>query len=140
MSHKPTVMYFSIKEASHKLSHLIHTAQKHLHEKKSLHILTSDKTSLSFVSQLLWKEPKQSFTVHQVPEDANATSIIQLILPIPSYEKVESIFNLTSLPIDFSNHFRIIYEFEDLTHPAKKEIFEKKFKLYRDAGFTLCSN
>jgi DNA polymerase IIIc chi subunit len=140
MSHKPTVIYFSIKEASQKLTHLIHTAQKHLHTKKILHILSSDKTSVSFVSQLLWREPKESFTVHQLPEDANSNSMIQLILPLSSYEKVESIFNLTSQPLHFSNHFKNIYEFEDLTHPTKKEIFEKKFKLYQEAGFTLCSN
>lgn len=140
MTEKPLVIYFSIKDPAQKLTILSSIAQKHLHGKRSLHILSADKTSLAFVSQLLWKEPKEGFIVHNTEPNEAVKSLIQLILPLPSYADVESIFNLTSQALLPTTAMKQIYEFEDLSHPNKKAIFEKKFKLYQEAGYTLSSN
>lgn len=140
MNEKPLVIYFSIKDPAQKLTILSSIAQKHLHAKQALHILSADKTSLSFVSQLLWKEPKEGFIVHGIDSQEIVKSLIQIILPLPSYSDVESIFNLTTQALLPATEMKQIYEFEDLSHPNKKAIFEKKFKLYQEAGYTLCSN
>lgn len=140
MSERPLVIYYTIKDPAQKLKLLCSVAEKHLHSKQSLHILSSDKTSLSFVSQLLWREPKEGFIVHSSEPTDLSSSLIKLILPQPSYTEAESIFNLTSQPLILPTPLKQVYEFEDLTHPSKKAIFERKFKLYQDAGYTLCSN
>lgn len=140
MREKLLVIYYSIKDPSQKLLLLRSMAEKHLHAKQSLHILSSDKTSQAFVSQLLWKDPKEGFIVHSCEPQDLSSSLIKLILPQASYTEAESIFNLTSQPLILPTPLKQIYEFEDLTHPNKKAIFERKFKLYQDAGYTLCSN
>jgi len=133
------IIYFSVKETRHKLGAIVSTAHKHLRMKKNLYILCADKTTLHFVSQLLWNEPKESFLPHSL-DGSFPNSLIQLILPQPSYSQLHYIFNLTSQAILQTPDLKAIYEMDDQTHPAKREIFEKKFKLYQDAGYTLCSN
>lgn len=140
MSNSPIVNYFTVKHADEKLKILSWTAQNHIKMKKTLHILSADKTSLSFVSELLWKNPSSGFIVHNIKSRAEHTTLVELLLPEASYSFAESIFNLTSQAITSENHLKQIYEFEDLSHPNKKSIFEKKFKLYQDLGFTLRSN
>ena len=136
----PQIVYFSVKNTSEKLRCIIETAQNHLHRKNTLHILVPDKTSLSFVSQLLWKEPKEGFIVHNDDRDPLMPALIQLMLPQPSYTNAESIFNLTSHALIGDHPLKQIYELEDLSHPNKKDIFQKKFQLYQEAGYSLCSN
>ncbi|MBM3208443.1 MAG: DNA polymerase III subunit chi [Chlamydiae bacterium] len=140
MTTKPTVTYFTVKHPDEKLKILSVTAQNHIQLKKQLHILSADKTSLSFVSQLLWKYPPSGFIVHNVKGQQEDKTLVELLLPEESYSFSESIFNLTAQPITSELHLKQIYEFEDLSHPNKKIIFEKKFKLYQDLGFTLRSN
>ena len=140
MSHTPIVTYFTVRHPDEKLKILCRAAQGYIKRKKSLHILSADKTSLSFVSELLWKNPSEGFIVHHIKSSTEHKGLIELLLPEASYSFAESIFNLTSQAITSENHLKQIYEFEDLSHPNKKSIFEKKFKLYQDLGFTLRSN
>jgi DNA polymerase III subunit chi len=137
VNQKPLVIYFSIKDPAQKLSLLCSISQKHLSHKQPLHILAADRTSLNFVSQLLWKEPKDGFIVHSDSPGDDREMLIQLTLPLPSYAGAESIFNLTAQALIVPTPLKKIYEFEDLSHPSKKALFEKKFIAYQEAGYTL---
>ena len=139
MPQTPSVTYFTIKDAKSKISTLIEIAAKHISKKQPLNILVSDKVTQNFVSNLLWTYSEEGFLPHCLDQENPSFHLIRVHLPLPSYESIESIFNLTSQPLSTCLSLKQIYEYEDLSHPSKKNIFEKKFKIYQDTGFTLCS-
>ena len=46
-------------------------------------------------------------------------------------------FNLCPGPLFLDTPFRMIYEFEDLTTPSKKNLSSQRFDAYKQAGFLI---
>ena len=130
------VVFFQVRENSVKLKKIVETAQSHFEKKDRLLILVEDARSEQFVDDLLWKMPETSFLPHSASDHAHAEPIAISKSKInPNGAKIA--FNLCPTPLLIEGPFRIIYEFEDLTSPSKKNLSSLRFDAYKKAGYLI---
>jgi DNA polymerase IIIc chi subunit len=129
------VVFFSILETKQKINKIILTANFHNDRKEKVLFLSPDEKAVKYVDNLLWQYPDYSFLPHSANEDSPEYVIISskenksLFFPF--------IFNLTSKPYLPEDDVRIIYEFEDLSSVSKKELFDAKYRIYKEKGFLI---
>lgn len=133
------VIYFTLKNPKDKLQTLVEVLTGHFAQKQSIHVRAPDRAALNFISDLLWKEPKESFLPHSKEVLLPYQDIIYLSLEGAPLETFSFAFNLCKEPYPKAPGLKRIYELEDLSHPHKAAIFQEKFKTYQKAGYTLCS-
>lgn len=134
---KTKVVFLPIKETSQKLFFLCQIVKQHFEKKEAIQIIVPDQTASDFVDKFLWKFPEEGFLPHAV----NSTNTNELI--IISCEKMmpsqtAALFNLLSEPIIIPN-IKLIYDFDDRCTFEKKELSDKRFQAYKDAGYSISS-
>ena len=111
-------------------------ARLHFEKKDPFLIFAEDIKAQSFVDELLWKFPEESFLPHLASDDSTK----ELVVVTKSKKNVntaKAAFNLCPTPLLIDGSFRIIYEFEDLTSPAKKELSGQRFDAYKKAHYLI---
>jgi DNA polymerase III subunit chi len=134
------VIIFPVKDSASKVSALYRISAMHVDKKEKLKILVPDQTTLEFVDRLLWNEPKESFLPHSCGVPLPFQDFLYISLALPQIDDYGAVFNLCSSPCVSSQPLKIIYEFEDLSHPQKRIFFQNKFNAYQKSGFILCSS
>lgn len=130
------VVFFQVKESSGKLKRIVETAQFHFEKKEPILILVEDARSQEFVDELLWKIPETSFLPH-LASDLSSSEAIHISKAKQNLNQAKIAFNLCPTPLLIEGPFRIIYEFEDLTSPSKKNFSSIRFDAYKQAGFLI---
>jgi len=120
------ITYYSVKQPKEKIVLLIQVVSRHFYLKEPIQIIAPDEKSLVFISDLLWKE---TFLPHSVSSLEPFHDKIFICLPSEAKDSFATVFNLSSDPI--TSKAKMVYEFEDKTHPAKLEAFQKKFSFYQ---------
>jgi DNA polymerase IIIc chi subunit len=130
------VIFFQIKETADKLKNISEMAHFHFERKEPLLILVEDLKAQNFVDELLWKQPASSFLPHtSIDEPCSDWVVISKNKKNVNNAKV--VFNLCPTPLAIEGPFRIIYEFEDLTTPYKKNLSSLRFDAYKQAGYLI---
>jgi DNA polymerase III subunit chi len=136
MYSKNKVIFFQIKDVKFKLIKIIQTSMNHFEKKENIIIKVQDEASLKFVDELLWKFPKESFLPH-VYTDNKCSDFIVITKSKDNLNNSSFMFNLCQDLIDLDPSYKIIYDFDDLTSPAKQKKSKKRFDLFRQLGFTI---
>jgi DNA polymerase-3 subunit chi len=127
------VIFFQVHDNASKLKRIVETAHSHFERKEALLILTEDDRSSAFVDELLWKMPETSFLPHIATDDPT-TDWIAIAKIKKNINNAPIAFNLCPTPLLIEGPFRIIYEFEDLTSPNKKNLSSLRYDAYKRAG------
>lgn len=131
------VIFFSVRETAAKLLLLCKTAAEHFNKKEPLQIIVPDRAALEFVDALLWRLPEESFLPHSC-----ASMPTSELLVITSERTIlngaQHLFNLCTTP-PLNSKVKLIYDFDDLTSPEKKQASDKRYQAYREAGFQISS-
>ena len=130
------IVFFQVKDAAAKLQRIAETAQFHFDRKEPFLILAEDARSQQFVDELLWKLPSTSFLPHAASDDPTK-DLIAISKSKKNVNGSQAAFNLCPTPLLIEGPFRIIYEFEDLTSPSKKNLSSLRFDAYKQAGFLI---
>jgi DNA polymerase-3 subunit chi len=130
------VVFFQVRDSKSKLQRLCETARSHFAKKEHFLILVEDEKGASFVDDLLWKLPETSFLPHAVAE-SETRDWIAIAREKKNVNGARVAFNLCSTPLLIDGPFRIIYEFEDLTAPSKKQLSSLRFDAYKEANFII---
>ena len=131
----PKIIFFQIKKANDKLLSITKTAATHFENKKQIIFLVENETSLKYLDELLWKEPKFSFLPHTI-SDLPSEDYVVLSYNKTNINKAPYTFNLTPEPL-IDVHCNAIYEFDDQTDKNRASITKKKFKFYKDLGLVI---
>lgn len=131
----PQVVFIPIHDNQTKLQQVYHIAQAHFERKEKLIIQVADQASLEFVDLFLWRTPQESFLPHSTDESSQEFLYIS-DKAVPLFEG-HAILNLTLSPLQAKLPLKIIYEFEDLTTPQKKEASQHRFNQYKSWGYPL---
>lgn len=126
------VILFQIKEPKIKLQRLVETAQKHFENGEKLLIFVEDEKIAQYVDELLWKMPITSFLPHAVISEQSEDRVA-ITYSKSNLNKAAIAFNLCSTPLLIEGPFRVIYDFEDLSSPVKKQMSEIRFDAYKKA-------
>lgn len=127
------IIFFQIKENIQKLERIVETAWFHFSQKEPFLFFVEDEKSSTFVDDLLWKLPPASFIPHVVTDEPS-TDWIVITKGKKNLNQAKYAFNLCSSPLLIEGPFKIIYEFEDLTNPSKKNLSSLRFGAYKQAG------
>lgn len=130
------VVFFSVKDNGSKIKWILEMAHFHFEKKEPLLILVEESKSEQFVDELLWKSPPASFLPH-LATDETTTERIAISKVKKNVNGAKVAFNLCPTPLLIAGPFRIIYEFEDLTSLAKKNLSSLRFDAYKQAGFLI---
>lgn len=127
------IVFFQVQDNASKLRRIVETAQNHFEKKESIIFIVEDPRSQSFLDELLWKMPAPSFLPHLATDEAS-TDLIAITKSKNNVNQAKIAFNLCSTPLLIEGPFKIIYEFEDLTAPPKKNLSSLRFDAYKQAG------
>lgn len=136
-THPARAVFFQVFDTSTKFRCITETARSHFLKKESLLFFVEDEKSENFLNELLWKFPETSFLPHAI-----ANEIVQEWTPVAITRSKMNVnnsafaFNLCPTPLLLPG-FKIIYEFEDLSAPNKKNLSSLRFNAYKNAGFFL---
>lgn len=129
--------FFQVKSLQEKLDRITTIAKEYFEKKSPLLIRVPNKEALEYINELLWKYPQDSFLPHVV-KDTTCDDFITICESDRNPNKASSIFNLTNDAIS-SSSFNKIYELEDTSSTQKNILAQKKYRLYKEMGFTIVS-
>ncbi len=136
---KTQVIFYTVKNGALKIQVLLHKVDKHSGQKEKMKILVPDSKSLSFVENLLWGHPIESFRPHSINIPLFCQDLILVSLPLPAVDDFSIVFNLCQTAYIPALPVKIIYELEDVSDPQKAAVFRRKFQMYQKEGFTITS-
>ncbi len=128
------VVFFQVSDNAAKLKKIVDMASLHFGKKEPILFFVEDERGEKFVDELLWKHPPTGF----LPHLASAGPTQDLVVITKSKNNVNGAriaFNLCSTALCLSEPFKIIYEFEDLTAPVKKNFSTVRYDVYKKSGF-----
>lgn len=128
------VVFFKVNDGSSKLKKIVEMAQFHFGEKESLLFFVEEEKGGKFVDELLWKQPVSSFLPHTF-SDEKTNDLIVITKSKNNVNNARIAFNLCPTSLFLNDPFKIIYEFEDLTTPAKKKLSSQRFDDYKRRSF-----
>lgn len=132
------VVFLQVRDNAAKIQWLTETAQSHFGKKEPLIIFVEDSRAQQFVDELLWKVPKASFLPHAATDEPTS-DWIAICKVKKNVNNAKIAFNLCSIPLLLEGPFHFIYEFEDLTTPAKKNFSSLRLDAYKQAGYSIIS-
>lgn len=135
-SSQTRVVFFQVRDNSSKIKRIAEMAHSHFEKKEPFLILVEDEKSSIFVDEVLWKLPETSFLPH-VATDEPTTDWIAIAKIKKNVNKAHVAFNLCPTPLLIEGPFKIIYEFEDMTAPNKKNLSSLRFDAYKSAGYLI---
>lgn len=133
---KMRIVLFQVRDAQTKVRRLVETAHLHFERKEHLMIFVEDGKALQYVDELLWKFPETSFLPHLLT-DSPTTEWIAISKDKKNLNQARFAFNLCPTPLLIEAPFQTLYDFEDLTSPAKKNFSSLRFDAYKKAHFLI---
>jgi DNA polymerase IIIc chi subunit len=125
-------VFFQGRQQNEKLLRLTATCVDHFNKKEPITIFVEDEKGALFVDELLWKFPSTSF----LPHTLEGEDFISITSVKKKFGDPKIAFNLCSTPLLLEG-FKIIYDFEDLTSPSKKNFSSLRFDAYKQAGYLI---
>lgn len=122
------INFFVVKTNAEKLNKIVEIANLHLKKKEPLTFLLPDAAALSYLDELLWKYPEDSFLPHP-------SRLITLDL-YPTQDG-HSLFNLRTIAYAEAPQFKTLYELEDHTTTEKLHLSKSRYQTYRKANFSI---
>ena len=129
------VIFFHVNDNQTKLQRIVEAALTHF-AKKEPFLIVVEETGLKFVDELLWKLPDTGFLPHSI-QDKESNDLIVITKSRINLNQAQVAFNLCPTALLIETPFRMIYEFEDLTAPIKKNLSSSRFDAYKNAGFLI---
>lgn len=130
------VIFFQVQNTPTKLLRICDTARTHFGKKEKIILFVEDAKAQSFVDELLWKMPDTSFLPHLATDKATQEPVV-ITKSKENINGARVAFNLCPTPLLLDPPFRMIYELEDLTAPAKQKLSELRFGRYKEAKFLI---
>ncbi len=135
----PRVIFFQTSKPQDKPSCLIKIVQRHFSHNEPILIVAEEDAALTYVDELLWKHPPESFLPHAILEHPSEERIA-LTKVKKNLNQARYAFNLCPTPLLIEGPFRTIYEFEDLTSPNKKILSQMRYDAYKQAKYLIESH
>lgn len=130
------VVFFQVQQAKEKIDRLIETVTTHFEKGDCVILFVEDEKAAHYVDDLLWKTPPTSFLPHSI-SDFPTKEAIAITRMKANINEAKYAFNLCSTPLLIDPPFKIVYEYEDLTSPAKQQTSALRFDAYKKASWLI---
>lgn len=137
MSTKTAIFFIEVTNVASKLQAICKTVHKHFEKRERVQISVGDAASASYIDQLLWKIPEESFLPHAIIDTPSAATPIAITAVAANLNQATVLINLAAGPSSIIHLFQTAYELLDHTAPTKKELSQKRYATYQAAGYPI---
>jgi DNA polymerase IIIc chi subunit len=135
-SESTRVIFFQVSQPTAKVNKLVEIAQYHFSRKEHLLIIADEERALAFVDELFWSHTPEIFLPHAIFESETEEWIVLTKIK-KNLNHARFVFNLCSTPLLIEGPFRLIYDYEDMSSPSKKNLSAARFDAYKQAHFLI---
>jgi DNA polymerase III subunit chi len=125
----PRVIFISVKDNNSKLNVICQTVQNLFIQKKAVLILVPNEEAASYVDQLLWRLPEESFLPHRIAFNPTNEPVV-ITTKAENMNQAHVLFNLCPNASPIYRDFETIYELDDRTHPTKEQLSQQRKAFY----------
>lgn len=133
---KSIVRFIRVNTNSEKQHALCHLVVDHCSKKEKVLILVPSNEAATYIDQLLWKQPEESFIPHAICQGP-ANEPVAITTASANVNRASFVVNLTSLPLEDLPNVKFIYELNDGTSPEREALSRKKLQAYSEGGFQI---
>ncbi len=130
------IIFITVRDTQAKLAKLCSIAQRHFSSATPLLFMTADEKAKSFLDELLWKMPPESFLPH-VASNMPCKELIAITSGSQNVNEAKAIFNLTPAPLTLEQEGLTIYEFDEQSSEARRKASEERYNAYRQKGLPI---
>lgn len=130
---KPAIHFLEVVDNQAKMRRLCEGVHHHYLQNHKVLITVATPEVATYVDELLWRHPKESFLPHQIAS-GKVTSTIAITTKQENVNQAEVLFNLCPNASPIWQSFHTIYELMDKTHPEKLRQSEERKETYRKMG------
>src|ERR1700733_12508764 len=112
----PSVQFLHVADNTIKTSSISSVVGNHFLQKQPILIIVPNADAASYVDQLLWRLPEDSFVPHQIASEPISENVV-ITTEHRNLNGAKFLFNLCSTIIPIFSQFELIYELLDQTHP-----------------------
>jgi len=135
MKNTPTIIFLNVADNATKLKKLCETVRGHFSAKEKILIAVSSDEAASYIDQLLWRMPEESFMPHITSEKKSNEHIV-ITKSNENINGANVYINLRAeIPASMTG-YHLIYDLLDLTHPTKADQSRKRQDAYQTSGYT----
>lgn len=127
------VIFIPVKDNQAKCQALVVIAQRYFSTGTRLIFSVASDEIASYVDQLLWKFPTESFLPHAILSHSSAELIVITTL-LENLNQAPVLFNLRPEANPLAVQLAITYEFMDYSHPEKLEQSNRRREIYLQQG------
>ena len=131
--HNPKVVFLRVTDNQTKLRRITTTAQLHFEKGERVLILVPNDKAASFIDDLLWSSPKESFLPHSYALN-DCDEQIAITHGDENLNKATIAINLCRESIKNPERFERIYELYDQSEEAKEKLSKQKILDYQKLG------
>lgn len=132
----PDIHFLKVATVSGKLHAVCAISKEQFLKKQRLLIAVPDEISCTYIDQLLWRIPEESFLPHAVLQTDN-DSLVCITMSSGNLNKAHTLLNLCPFASPIAAEFKLIFELLDETDAEKKRAAQAKYKAYQDAGYSI---
>ena len=138
MNRDVRVTFFQVKNDEQKRMRIVHLAQQYYNKKIPFLIYLPHQKAAEYVDLLLWRSPIESFLPHVIKDEPCQDRIV-LTCSKENPNDAQSVLNLRKEPIEnrTSSFFMKIYELEDLASTHSHLLSQKRYRTYKEAGYSI---
>lgn len=127
------IFFLRVENNETKCNRICATAKLHFNQRERVLITVQDDVAATFLDEILWKNPPESFLPHIIANRSVSEPIV-ITTQSKNHNNAKILINLSPNCSPILNLFEIIYELWDLTSPAKKLASQDRFEIYQKAG------
>lgn len=128
------IIFIRVVDNKSKLWQLTHAIQRHFLLHQRILIAVTDAGSAAYVDELLWRMPEESILPHRI-STAQCQDMIVITTSLDNINSAVVLFSLRQEPHPHYDQFETLYELYDETHPAKKDLSQKRLESYPRSRF-----
>jgi len=130
------VYFLRVADNTSKQQRLCEVVHEHFVKNHRILIAVPSNEAATFVDQLLWKMPAESFTPHSIA-NTSTNERVAITTTTSNVNKATVLINLYSASMNLSESIEKVYELLDLTTPEKETASRTRQSAYSTAGYTI---
>lgn len=118
---KPTVRFLKVWDNRSKVQAILHTVKEMILKRKRTFITVPNKEAATYLDELLWNEPEDSFIPHLITNEP-CEELVAISQVHTNFNNAEALINLCPEISPISDQFELIFDLEDETSLDKANL------------------
>lgn len=133
---KPNIIFIPVFSNQQKLGSICHYIQHHFEVGDNVLVVAPNEQATRYIDELLWKFSPESFLPH-IASNAPSSEKVVITSVAQNLNQALVLINLCAEVSPIAEHFNVVYELYDQTHPEKLAQSQRRQQIYTSKQFTI---